>query len=166
MIQKIYIGLILFTAFTLGAKSADSQTIPVYNFDQFQHHLQQNDDSLYVINFWATWCGPCVKELPYFESVNTDYASRKVKVVLVSLDFEGQIESRLKPFLERKNIQSQVVMLDDPDANSWIDKVDAQWSGAIPATVIYSAHSREFYEKSFTREELLREVDKHLSKLK
>jgi len=98
--------------------------------------FQQKNDTTYVINFWATWCAPCVKELPYFEKLNQKYTDKKVKVILVSQDFSKQLEKKLKPFLEKNKLQSEVLVLIDPDANSWIDKVNPAWSGAIPATVI------------------------------
>lgn len=129
-----------------------------YNFDGLQPYLNQKNDTVYVINFWATWCVPCVKELPHFEKLNQKYKSGKFKMILVSLDFPKMIESRVIPFIKNKNLQAEVVVLNDPDANSWIEKVAKEWSGAIPATVIYKNDKRTFYEQSFTEEELELEI--------
>jgi len=131
-----------------------SSKIHSLNFDELQPLLNKNNDTTYVINFWATWCKPCVKELPAFEKLNKEYKDKRVKVILVSLDFPKQLESKLIPFVESRKIESQVVLLNDPDANSWIPKVDAFWTGAIPATLIYNANDRKFYERSFTYKEL------------
>jgi thiol-disulfide isomerase/thioredoxin len=125
------------------------RNIPVYDFKSFEPLLHINNDTTYVVNFWATWCKPCVAELPYFEQLHEAYKAKKVKVLLVSLDFSSQIEKKLIPFLEKRPLQSTVIVLDDPDANSWIDKVDASWSGAIPATVIFKGTKRGFFERSF-----------------
>ena len=135
-----------------------STKVPVYDFDQLSPLLERENDTTYVINFWATWCKPCIKELPYFEEVNANYSEEKVKVILVSLDFPTKLESQVIPFIEDRNILSHVVLLDDPDANSWISKVDSTWSGAIPATVIYKNDKRKFYERSFTLNELETEL--------
>lgn len=135
-----------------------SKKIPSINFDALQPFLNKNNDTTYIINFWATWCKPCVKELPAFEKINTLYKAKKVKVLLVSLDFPKQLESKVIPFVEDRKIKSQVVLLKDPDANSWIPKVDESWSGAIPATLIYNADNRKFYERSFTYKELENEL--------
>ena len=124
------------------------------SFDEFEHWLHKDNDSIYVINFWATWCAPCVREIPAFEEVNARYSDRKVKVVLVSLDFPNQLESRVLPFIERNQMQSRVILLDDPRANRWIPKVSDEWTGAIPATVIYSSGFYGFYEREFKFEEL------------
>jgi thiol-disulfide isomerase/thioredoxin len=164
--------LILFQLFWIANSFSQSKTIPKplkiyekdgiklksYNFDGLQPYLNQKNDTVYVINFWATWCVPCVKELPYFEKLNQKYKSGKFKMILVSLDFPKMIESRVIPFIINKNLQAEVVVLNDPDANTWIEKVAKEWSGAIPATIIYKNDKRKFYEQSFTEEDLETEI--------
>jgi len=134
-------------------------TIQSYNFSDFeQEFLQQNDDQVYVINFWATWCKPCVKELPAFEQLHTAYESKNVTVVLVSLDFPEKLQTRVIPFVAKYGLNSRVILLDDSDFNSWIPKVSEEWSGAIPATLMVKNGSQKFYERSFTFEELENEL--------
>lgn len=132
--------------------------IKVVDFKGLQKHLDQYGDKTLVINFWATWCVPCVRELPYFEQATEYYADQGVEVILVSLDFSKQIETRLKPFLAKHELKSHVVLLDDPDANAWIDKVSPEWSGAIPATLIRKNGVEAFYEKSFHSFDELKEI--------
>jgi len=140
-----------------------SVRIPSYDFEAFQKKvLQKSNDTTYVVNFWATWCKPCVKELPYFERINKEYADKKVKVILASLDFPNKVQSQVVPFIKKNKLHSEIVLLDDADANSWIPKVSEAWSGAIPATVIYKNDTHNFYEKSFTYEELKTEIQKIL----
>ncbi len=136
------------------AQADHQESIPMLSFEEFEHWLEKENDSVYVINFWATWCAPCVREIPAFEKLNEQYRHQKVKVLLVSLDFPNQMENRVIPFVERMEMKSRVVLLNDPDANRWIPKVDEAWSGAIPATVIYSRDFYGFYEREFKFEEL------------
>jgi thiol-disulfide isomerase/thioredoxin len=136
---------------------SENAEIEVYNFDQLESFLSSNTNKTLVVNFWATWCKPCIKELPYFEAARTKYIE-DVRVILVSLDFPEKLESQLIPFVRNNNIQSQVVLLDDPYENEWIPKVDSTWSGAIPATLIINGDKRIFYEKSFSQEELEDEI--------
>ena len=138
----------------------DGVTVHSYNFNGLKPLLTKQNDTTYVVNFWATWCKPCVEELPNFEKLHANFKDQKVKVVLVSLDLPKQIESNLIPYIKRKRLQSTVVHLKDPDMNSWINKVDSQWSGAIPATIIYKGDKRKFYEQSFTYEQLQTELEK------
>ncbi|WP_297796044.1 TlpA disulfide reductase family protein [uncultured Eudoraea sp.] len=141
-----------------GFATADSLGIPVYNFDDLETLLYTKDDKTYIINFWATWCAPCIKELPYFEKINQQGEANNWKVILVSLDMPSMWKSKLIPFIRNKDLQSEVVILDDPDQNSWIPKVDKNWSGAIPATLIYNRNKRKFYEQTFTYEMLNKEL--------
>lgn len=136
--------------------------LEVYNFNEFEKFLNLKDDKTYVVNFWATWCAPCIKELPHFEEINAVYKSKNVEVLLVSLDFPKQYEKKLIPFIEKHELKSKVVALNDPDSNSWIPKVSEEWSGAIPVTIIYNKDNRKFYEQSFSYEELKTEVDTFL----
>jgi len=132
--------------------------IPVYDFAGIEPILSSSSDTTFVINFWATWCAPCVEELPYFEELTRSSLGTPVKVILVSLDFRKQLVKRLLPFLDEHDIRSTVCVLDDPHANDWINKVDSGWSGAIPATLVFRGQRREFREQSFTREELFQLV--------
>jgi len=137
--------------------------LDVYDFEGFESFLSKKDGKTYVINFWATWCAPCIKELPYFETVNKKYAENNVEVILVSLDFPKQYERKLIPFIEKKNLESKVIALDDPKMNDWIPKVDEDWSGAIPATIIYNKDKSQFYERSFNLEELENELKQFIT---
>jgi thiol-disulfide isomerase/thioredoxin len=134
----------------------------VLSFKDFEPHLHFSNDTTYLVNFWASWCTPCVEELPAFERIGKEYRGKPLKILLVSLDFPSQIESRLLPFIEKHRITSEVLVLDDPDANKWINKVDPEWSGTIPATLIYNRQNRSFHEGSFTYEELKLIVEQNL----
>jgi thiol-disulfide isomerase/thioredoxin len=140
-------------------KSIDS--LEIYDFEGIEKFLITTDDKVYVVNFWATWCAPCIKELPYFEKLNKEY-SDKLEVILISLDFPKNYDAKLKPFIVKHQLQSKVMALNDPDANTWIPKVDESWSGAIPATLIFNKNKRQFYEQTFTYEQLETEVKRFL----
>lgn len=136
--------LLLFSSYlTFG------QNISVVDFDQLEPRLSIENDTTYIVNFWATWCLPCVREMPVFQQLHDDYADKKVKVLLVSHDFVNHIDSRLIPFIEKHKLTPEVIVLNDPDANSWIDKVSPDWTGALPATLIFNRHFRKFYEQEF-----------------
>ena len=116
------------------------------------------NDTTFVVNFWATWCPPCVKEIGYFEEVHRQLRGDKLKVVLVSLDFPNQAEERVIPFLKQREISAPVFLMTDLKYNDWIDQVDPTWSGAIPATIIFNRDHRIFLEKELSREELFNRV--------
>jgi len=146
----------------LSIVKAEGISVPVYDFDGLKPMLEISDDTLRVFNFWATWCVPCVKELPYFEKVNSEYAAQKVKVVLVSLDFIEDLETALIPFMKKHGLGSEVVLLDDPDANSWIPMVDPDWDGAIPVTLFRQGGQSSFIAHSVRYEELVNEINNYI----
>ncbi len=154
--------ILLFPFFAAGALSA--QNVPFIKADQITVWKTADTDTLYVLNFWATWCGPCVEELPSFEKLNQAYADQKVKVVLISTDFKRNVEKSVKPFIQRKNLKSEVVFMDESNPNNYINLVDSTWSGAIPATLIVSKRKNVslFFEKKLTYEELEAAVKKAL----
>lgn len=145
------------------SQSASSTSIPVYeSFSEIAPIFQEQNDTTYVINFWATWCKPCVKELPYFEALHDEFSGDKIKVILVSLDFKKDIEAKLIPFVEEHKLRSNVIALTDHKYNEWIDQVDPEWGGAIPVTVVYNSKKRQFVGESFANQDQLFELVKEL----
>ncbi len=149
MILTFYMKNFLLIPFLLFfAQTTISQELLVYHtFDDFEKAIIKNDENVYVVNFWATWCAPCVKELPYFEKLHQE--NKKVKVILVSLDSKNDIETKLIPFIKRKKITAQVVALTDKDYNIWLNAIDSNWSGSIPATLIFLGNQKLFAEREF-----------------
>lgn len=128
--------------------------IPKLSFKQLEPYLNKQTDTLYLVNFWATWCAPCREEMPAIQKIHEKYSGKNVKILLVSLDMPSQMESRLIPYIRKNKITPDVVLLDDPRQNEWIDKVDPDWSGSLPFTIIYSAESRQTFDQPFTYEKL------------
>ena len=144
----------------LSCDNSSNDTIEIVDFDGLYGKIDLSVDKTYVINFWATWCAPCVKELPYFEEVNKQSIDNNTEVILVSLDFPSQIESKLKPYLKKNKIKSRVILLDDSKINTWVPKVSERWDGGIPATLIVNSLNYNFYPKPFEKEELFAEIKK------
>lgn len=142
---------LIFTLFfvltSMGCSKLSAQIAVYEKFDAFEKAVLKEDDNTYVVNFWATWCAPCIKELPYFEQLHKD--NPKVKVILVSLDSRKDLEKKLIPFVAKKQLTAEVILLSDKDYNAWLDKIDDSWSGAIPATLIISGKRKLFAEREF-----------------
>lgn len=153
--------LVLLALLALGWTTIRAQEL-YDDFADFAPLLEQTQsDTTYVINFWATWCAPCVKELPYFEQLHANAAGKKIKVILVSLDFRKDLETKLKPFLEKRQFSASVVALVDSRQQQWIEKIDPSWSGAVPATLIYRRAQRRFKEGEFENFEELEQSVQH-----
>lgn len=159
--------LLLLFAFLVAGISGQAQNIPHIKSAQLTHWKNVENDTLYVLNFWATWCAPCVAELPAFEKLHSRYAGKKVKVILISTDFRRDVEKKVVPFAKRKNLQSQVVFLDERTPNEWINLVSEEWTGSIPATIIVNKKSgyERFFEKQLGYKELEKAVGAGLKKI-
>ncbi|MDQ3016070.1 MAG: TlpA family protein disulfide reductase [Bacteroidota bacterium] len=128
---------------------ADSLRIPVLNYQQLKPLLHKENDTTYVVNFWATWCAPCVKELPHFMAMDSLYQGQPFKLLLVSLDFKKDYLRKLQPFAIERSLDDNVIVLEDNDANFWIGDIESTWGGSIPATLVYRGKERLFLERTF-----------------
>jgi thiol-disulfide isomerase/thioredoxin len=154
-----FIGIIIFSQIYYTQHAAAQ--VNVVKFPELDSFIaSQEGHEIKVINFWATWCAPCIKELPYFESLKEKYPDDQLDVLLVSLDFAEHTE-RVNKFLDQKNISTKVWLLDESDANSYIDKIDNRWSGAIPMTLLIhpATGKRIFIEKELTNDELEQHIN-------
>ena len=126
--------------------------------------LNNPTDKLHVINFWATWCGPCVKELPDFQKTVNETDGSKVEFLFISLDFPSDAEKKLVPFLKKNNYTFNVCLMTETDYNSWIDEVDPSWQGNIPATLFFNRARKihHFVAESIDRPQLIKTIQSHL----
>lgn len=155
--KAFIVCIFLFFAFSI---SAYSQQVKLLNIDQLNERIKNGKDSTYVVNFWATWCAPCIKELPHFEKLKAEHKSEKLAVLLVSVDFKSKLNSGVIPFVKRKNLKNEVFLLNESSPQEYIDRIDASWSGSIPATIFIKNDKRKFVESEFTYEQLLTEYKK------
>ena len=119
--------------------------------------IQKNKKDIKIINFWATWCVPCVKELPIFEKINDE----NIQVHLISLDFKTNYETKVSNMIEKKNLKSNVYWLNESDLNSFYPKINANWKGSIPATlVVFPNGKTKFHQGSLDEESLNKLLEK------
>ncbi|MNK03381.1 Thiol-disulfide oxidoreductase ResA [compost metagenome] len=154
--QKFIVTILLI----LMGHSVNAQ-VKLLTLNELEERVAKGKDTTYVVNFWATWCGPCVEELPYFERLNNENAKKPFKVILMSLDFKSKLKTDVLPFVAKHKIKSEVFVVNETDQQKFIDRVDKNWSGALPATLILNTDKkvRAFYEQAFTYSELSKAVE-------
>lgn len=138
-----------------------SQNVPILKITDLEKRIKNDSDTTYIVNFWATWCSPCVKELPDFDSISKVYKNEKIKVLLVTMDFKEELKNKVLPFIVSKKIYSEVLLLDEVNGNYFIPKISDAWSGALPATLIINQKKKfnHFFEKKLTFDFLKSEID-------
>jgi len=166
--MKRIIGILILAITTIacsGKKEAMPQEIAVVtDYTEVFSKFTAEDDKLYVVNFWATWCKPCVEELPHFMEVNKEMQNdENFEMILVSLDKASDFETKMKPFIEQNNITTDVYLLsDNKRMNEWITALNPHWSGGIPATFIYkNGKQLAFKEGQLSKNELKNIIDEN-----
>lgn len=143
---------------------AQQTEVSVLKYEDLENKIQQEKDKFLVVNFWATTCAPCVKELPHFMEINTQYAGNpKFKMILVSLDRLVDKERVLK-FIKNKNLNAEVVLLDDiKRMNTWIPRFEKEWDGNIPVTIFYKNGEKvHFNDGEMSKEDLGKTITENL----
>jgi len=149
--------LLLVFFLLIFCRTALCQTVNLITIDQLNQRISKGLDTTFVINFWATWCSPCKKELPYFIQFENDYKKDKLKLLLISVDFKSVINSSVIPYLKKIKKRDDLFLLDEKSEQEYIDRVDKNWSGALPATLFIKAGNRKFFENDFTYLQLVTE---------
>lgn len=154
-----------FFAFLVMHGNIYSQEIKSVKITEVEKLVAETKGPL-IINMWATWCKPCVEEIPYFlEEVNAHNASAKsnadsIHIYFISLDFKDSYQKKIPAFVKKRKITAPVWWLDETDADYFCPKLDAKWSGAIPATLFVNKQTgyRKFYEEQISPEDLKKEI--------
>lgn len=137
--------------------STYSQSVKVINLKDFEVLLNRKSDSIYVYNFFATWCKPCVKELPHFIKFSKDSIHSYINITFINLDQPENVDDIVIPFLAKKKLTQTVYLLNNTNYALWMPRVDRRWGGSIPATLVINAtnNKRAFMEGEINYKELM-----------
>lgn len=136
-----------------------SQSVKKVKIDQLTEYIQQRDHPV-VISFWATWCAPCVQEIPWLQKGVEEFNTDKVELILVSLDFEKEFPKGIEAFIKKKNFKASFFWLDESNADYFCPKIDSSWSGGIPSTLFLNNATgyRRFFERQLTDRQIVPEI--------
>lgn len=137
-----------------------AQDIPVWKGTDITAYIQNAPGEVAVINMWATFCKPCIEEIPDMIQLKHQWGD-KLSLILVSLDLKGMYPVKLKRFIEKRGYDVPVVWLNETNADYFCPLLDPSWSGSIPATLIINTKTgyRKFYEEPLSRSEFQKAVE-------
>ncbi|MEQ8304217.1 MAG: TlpA disulfide reductase family protein [Cyclobacteriaceae bacterium] len=147
MMKSVFILLMLFFVTAVNVEAQKAEVIKIGDLEEV---IARKSDKITVINFWATWCAPCIKELPFFEKLNATRNDVDINLVSVDMDLDPD-PAKVYRFIDRKKLKSRVLILNEDNPNEWIDKIEKSWSGAIPATLVVNSQNGK---RSFAASEL------------
>src|SRR6187431_2978614 len=164
MINKPSWHLLFVFVLFFSCREAEPQVISKWKVTDLEDYIAKSDTPT-VVNFWATYCGPCLKEIPYFQEVVKQYEERGVKLLLVSLDFKESFPDKISSFAEKRKFNSPIVWLDETNADYFCPKVDSKWSGVMPATLFINNKKgyRSFFEEEMSKDKFETELKKILT---
>jgi thiol-disulfide isomerase/thioredoxin len=147
-----FISLFCCFLFVIGSTSAQN-TLPSVKIGDIVAELQKQDDTTRVVNLWATWCAPCVKELPHFIAEQQASKDKKLKIILLAVEDK---KATVEAFIKRKNYTANFAFLDETDANKWIPQINPDWEGEIPVTLVVNNAKKikHFHSGDLTAEAL------------
>ncbi len=150
---------ILLAAVFFFSLQAGAQTIEKWKIADLEAAIK-NAEGPVVFNFWATFCKPCLEEMPYFQQIAKKYEKDGVKLILVNLDMPSAYPQKITDFAGKRKIVAPIKYLDESDADVFCPRVDENWSGSIPATLFINNKTgyRRFYEDQLSKEEFEQEV--------
>lgn len=146
--MKILSSLIIFLIISSGCseESNNRQTeinstynnvIPVVDEEWIKNKIDNRNGKILFINFWATWCVPCVEEFPDLVKIYNEYKDSDFEFLSISVDLPSDIETKVKPFLEEQSAEFTVVVAEEKRSDRIINLINPDWNGAVPVTVIY-----------------------------
>ncbi len=144
----------------MASLSGSAQKIRSLKIEEVADFYATKKEGVYVVNFWATFCKPCMAEMPYLQSISKKYSSQDVNLLLVSLDLPSFYPRKIKQFAKENKFTAPVVWLNETDADHFCPVIDKSWSGAIPATLFVNASTgyKKFVEGSLTEEQFEKEL--------
>lgn len=145
----------------LLVQSANSQQIKKVKIADVVKMIDTSTSPI-VVNFWATWCPPCVHEIPWFETAIAAVKDKNVKLVLVSLDFKEDYPKKLSEFVKKQGYKATILWLDETNADIFCPAIDKTWSGNIPATLMVNnkKNYRQFYGEQVPEMKFKQELKK------
>jgi thiol-disulfide isomerase/thioredoxin len=156
---------------TIAVHAGDRDSLPApapevrkMKITELQDLIAHSDHPL-IVNFWATFCVPCNKEIPYFQTTVARYAASRVELVLVSLDLPDYFPARIASFAQSHGYSARIVWLNETDADYFCPKVDARWTGGIPSSLFINnaTHYRRFFDRQLTEPQVGMEIKKMLA---
>jgi thiol-disulfide isomerase/thioredoxin len=147
--KKLFQILILLI-FNLLFTNIQAQNVTIISSDSVLNltKMKVDSNSTYIINFWATWCKPCVEELPYFKQIDTTLNDSNYHFVFISFDQVRSIKSVSK-FVKMMELPGEHGLIEVENMNKFINSVSEDWSGGIPLTIVINKDGTKFHEAAF-----------------
>jgi thiol-disulfide isomerase/thioredoxin len=136
--------------------------IKVIEFGELEKLLGSQSPRTRVFHFWASWCAPCLQELPQWNSIIPQYTNKEMEWYFVDISIEEDLQTKTMDFLLLQPNLRPVLHLNPDNPNEWVPKVHPDWQGTIPMTLIVKGEQKILIEKKMSVEELQQQLGNFL----
>lgn len=161
--KKIFLLIAIISIVLCEGAEAQTSTKPLIKMVSAREIKAMIDNSTgpMIVNFWATWCGPCIREIPWFDSIIAKKNAR-VKLVLVSLDFRSDYPNALAAFVKKHDYKGEVLYLYETDNTKYLPVIELKWKGAIPASIFVNNTTKYYqvFNEQIPKQRFEMELDK------
>jgi thiol-disulfide isomerase/thioredoxin len=149
--------------FVLIVANLNGQDIKAIKVTELSKTIKESKTPL-IVNFWATFCAPCLQEIPYFQQLTQQYKSQNVSLIFVSLDLKEAYPLKVNETAKKLNLVYPVVWLNETNADYFCPKIDTSWTGGMPSTLLVnnSTGYHKFFEDQLSKEKLDKEIQEML----
>lgn len=120
-----------------------SKLASLSEFKEFEDLMASEKGNVVLVNIWATWCKPCVHEMPMLEKLHQNYNGKGIKIVTLSIDEVAKADSLVIPFWEEKNFSMDNYLIAHQDPGAFVNKIDPLWIGLLPTSFIFDADGKK-----------------------
>jgi len=154
----VLIGLLAFSMVGFG------QSLKKMKIGEVDAYIKKSKHPV-VVSFWATWCAPCVEEIPWLQEAVQNHKKDSVELVLISLDYANFYPKKVNEFIKEKKFEATFWWLDETNADLFCPVIDAKWDGSIPVTLFVNNKTgyRKFMNRQLTDRQVEPEIQKMLS---
>jgi len=158
--MKVKVLILLLVLLSMEGIGQEAQKIKVTDLEKI---ISESRGPL-IVNFWATFCKPCMEEIPYFQKMQVKYEKDGLQVLFVSLDLQDDYPKKVNAFIKKRKMSTY--FLDETNADYFCPKVDEKWSGVIPATLFINngKNYRKFLEEQISEDVFENEIQELLGR--
>jgi thiol-disulfide isomerase/thioredoxin len=144
-----------------------SQQVRSIKITELENTIKESKTPL-IVNFWATFCVPCLQEIPYFQEIANQYKSNDVSLLFVSLDMKEAYPIKVNDMAKKLKLTYPVVWLNETNADYFCPRIDTTWTGGMPSSLFVNNATgyHKFFEESLSKERLDKEIQVMLSPAK
>ena len=130
--------------------------LEVYDLAKLQQEIQKSGAKVTLVAVWATWCMPCIEEMPVLDAYYQQHRADGFRVVGLCTDDRADMADKIQSVLERSKVSYRMGLLTPGGEDAFFKGVDLEWDGQLPKGLVFDANGKKVdaFSQAITREAL------------